>query len=582
MSTINIRQINGVVRTSEPVWSNLERLAEAASVWFTYDTHNGVYAWVINEAGDTVQSITEADIIGPIQISGSGLNNLYNSAEIEYPRSDLNDQPHYVTLNLPDSLRNQYEPDNKLQITSEFINNQPQAEYVAMVTLKQTRLDRTVTIVMDYSKINLQAGDIIDITSDTYGWISKEFRIMRVREIEGDDGSLRLEFSCTEYDDTIYDGTWDNFLVGGAPGIRAIGAIGQPATPTIAITTINSLPAQAVTTTVPSGVVDRVQFWAGNVLITGNVGNTDFNLVGSLASTDAASFTAGANVVFTTTSLADGTWAWKSRGTNGGGTGPFSNVSANVDYVRGQAPDLIIEGTPTVNITGVPVFPVIDLDWQGSTLDGIQYTGNSVYQPMIGTSDVYMLGVKGSIANVAASLPTGATTLIIDTSTTAVASRDKIRTITGNATANIGIATYAASAPWNQTEYNANGFAGLNWTSWVHQNGVKDQESLLSNASVISSSGVSVYDISTLASTHVYALGYSTTIVPNYPGDFTVQTDPISGISRSTFLVPFVGNTVIQDNIANSTPVYQYPGKTGSIALTTAATDAQGKVRIEK
>jgi hypothetical protein len=80
----------------------------------------------------------------------------------------------------------------------------------------------------------------------------------------------------------------------------------------------------------------------------------------------------------------------------------------------------------------------------------------------------------------------------------------------------------------------------------------------------------------------VYALGYSTTIVPDYPGDFSIQTDPISGISRSTFTVPFVGNTVIQDSVANSTPVYEYPGKTGSITLTTAAADAQGKVRIEK
>jgi hypothetical protein len=582
MSTVNIRQINGVVRTSEPVWSNLERLAEAASVWFTYDTHNGVYAWVINEAGDTVQSITEADIIGPIQISGSGLNNLYNSAEIEYPRSDLNDQPHYATVNLPDSLRNQYEPDNKLQITSEFINNQPQAEYVAMVTLKQSRLDRTVTIVMDYSKINLQAGDIIDITSDTYGWISKEFRIMRVREIEGDDGSLRLEFSCTEYDDTIYDGTWDNFLVGGAPGIRAIGAIGQPATPTIAITTINSLPAQAVTTTVPAGVVDRVQFWAGNVLITGNVANTDFNLVGSLASTDAASFTAGANVTFTTTSLADGTWAWKSRGTNGGGTGPFSDVSANVEYVRGQAPDLIIEGTPVVNITGVPVFPVIAMDWNGSIFDGVFYTGNSVYQPVIGTTDVFMLGVKGSIANVAASLPPGATTLIIDTSTSAVVSRDNIEIITGNATANIGIAVYLSTAVWDQTEYNANGFAGLNWTDWVWQDSIKDQDRLLGNAALMTVAGVSSYDLSALASTHVYALGYSTTIVPNHPADFTLQVDPISGITGATFVVPFVGNTVIGDATGLDTAVFQYPGKTGNITVVSAAKLTQAKIRIEK
>lgn len=580
MPSINIRQINGVVRTSEPVWSNLERLAEAASVWFTYDTHNGVYSWVINEAGDTVASITEADIIGPIQISGSGLTNLYNSVEIEYPRSDLNDQPHYVTLNLPDNLRNQYEPDNKLQITSEFINNQPQAEFVAMVTLKQSRLDRTVTIIMDYSKISLQAGEIIDITSPTYGWISKEFRIMRVREIEGDDGSLRLEFSCTEYDDTIYDGTWDNFLVGGAPGIRAIGAIGQPQTPTIAITTINSLPAQAVTTTVPSGIVDRVQFWAGNVLITGNVGNTDFNLVGSLASTDAASFTAGANVVFTTTSLADGTWAWKSRGTNGGGTGPFSTVSANVEYVRGQAPDLIIEGTPTVNTAGTAVFSVIDMDWRGSIADGIVYSGNSVAEPVIYTSDVFMLGVNGTVANVAASLPQGTRSLIADTSVGAVVRKNIMQSILNDATANIGIAVYAAAADWNQATYNANGFAGLNWTSWVHQHSIKDQGNSITGNALMTTSGLSVYDIPSPSNTRVYATGYSTTIVPD-DSDFTTTTDPISGISYSTFLVPFVGNTTIEDQTGN-TSVYQYPGKTGNILPIASALYSQGRIRFDK
>ena len=337
MPVLNARQINGVVRTSEPVWSNLERLAEAASVWFTYDTHAGVYAWVINEAGNSVASISEADIIGPIQISGSGLTNLYNAVEVEYPRNDMNDQPHYATLNLPDGLRNAYEPDNKLQMSSEFINNQPQAEYVGMVTLKQSRLDLTVTIVMDYTKINLQAGDIIDITSNTYGWTAKEFRIMRVRELEGDDGSLRLEFSCTEYDDTIYDGTWDNFLVAGQPGIRAMGSIGQPGTPTATVISVNAIPSMQVTSTIPSGIVDRMQFWAGNVLATGNVANTAFNLVGTMASTDANAFVTGNTVTFSTNSLSDGTYAWKTRGVNINGTGPYSNVSANIAFASGNA-----------------------------------------------------------------------------------------------------------------------------------------------------------------------------------------------------------------------------------------------------
>lgn len=376
MPTLNANEINGVVRTSEPVWSNLERLSEASTAWFTYNTHNGLYGHVINEAGNSVASITEADIIGPIQISGSGLTNLYNAIEIEYPRNDMRDQPHYATLQLPTELRNEYEPDNTLQISSEFINNQPQAEHYGMITLKQSRLDLTVTIVMDYTKINLQAGDIIDITSSTYGWTNKEFRIMRVREIEGDDGSLRLEFSSTEYDDTIYSGTWNNFLVAGESNIRSIGAIGTPGTPTIVLTTKNSLPAQTVTTTVPEGVVDRMQFWAGNVSITSNVANTNFNLVGSVASTNANAFTQSGNVVFTSTGLTDGTWAWKTRGVNGDGVGPYSTVSSNVSYVRTQVTDAIGNSTGLLDGAGNAIATLLAV---GTVIKGLDtfLNGNS-------------------------------------------------------------------------------------------------------------------------------------------------------------------------------------------------------------
>jgi hypothetical protein len=337
MPVINTRKINGLVRTTEPVWSNIERLSEACTAWYTYDTHAGVYAWTINEAGNSIAAISEADIIGPIQISGTGLTNLYNSVEMEYPNADIRDQPEYFRNNLTPGVRNEYEPDNTLQMSNEFINNQMQAEYVATVTLRQSRLDKTVVIVMDYTKINLQAGDIIDITSPTYGWTAKEFRIMRVREIEGDDGSLRLEFTCSEYDDSIYPDSVSEFIVGGAPGIRSLGAIGTPGTPTANIISINAIPSIQVTSTVPEGIVDRMQFWAGNVLITGNVANTNFNLVGSVASTNANAFVANTNVVFSTNSLSDGTYAWKTRGINISGTGPYSNASANITFASGNA-----------------------------------------------------------------------------------------------------------------------------------------------------------------------------------------------------------------------------------------------------
>jgi hypothetical protein len=350
MATLDYRfRINGLAQTSDSVWENLEAMAEACSTWVTYDTHSGRYAVIINDVGNSVASLTEANILGSMQIAGSGLDNLYNQVEVEYFKAEIRDQPYYYKLSLPGSLRNQYEPDNNLQISNKFINNDVQAQLIGSRTLRQSRLDKTVTILTDYTFIHLQAGDIIDITSDTYGWTAKLWRIMRVREVEGDDGSLRIEFTLIEYDADVYsEEDISEFLSDGVPGIRSITAIGIPGTPTVTVANLNSLPTQSVTSTCPEGIVERMQFWAGNVAATGNVANTEFYLYGVVASTDAASFTAGDSVTYDNNSLPSGTWVWKTRGTNALAVGPFSNESANTDYVRNLAPDKLFNDTDVI------------------------------------------------------------------------------------------------------------------------------------------------------------------------------------------------------------------------------------------
>lgn len=561
MPVVNIRQVNGVVRTSEPVWSNLERLAEACTSWFTYDVHTGLYSWVINEAGNSTASLSEADIIGPIQISGSGLNNLYNSIEIEYPNTDIRDQPHYVRLELPSDLRNAYEPDNTLQVTSEFINNQPQAEYSAMVNLKQSRLDRTITINMDYTKINIRAGDIIDVTSPTYGWSNKEFRVMRVREIEGDDGSLRLEFSCSEYDDTIYDGTWAEFLVGGAPGIISIGSIGKPGTPTIETVTVDSLPAQAVTTTIPTGIVDRMQFWAGNVAITGNVNNTAFDLYGTVASTDAASFTTGANVTFTTTSLRDGDWVWKTRGLNVNGVGQFSDLSGNVQYTRLQAPDVIKIGTPLVNANGeitVSTQTMGQFAFVNFPADAMYFTGNAQYKGLIYTSDAYMAGIGTKVANIGNIVaPATKASMTVNLSSTATTD------FRGVLTPHAGTAIYYSIAPWNGNTYANSGFAGLSWSSWNLIGLSLDSIDSLGGNVRFSTSTDTAINLEGKEG-NVIAFGISSTLIPTAWANIIPTIDPDSGVPKINYTKGFSGNTVIFDAGPNT---YQTPGITAANTL---------------
>jgi len=559
MPTQQIRVINGVVRTSEPVWQNIERLSEASVAWFTYDVHTGLYSWVINQAGNSVASITEADIIGPIQISGSSLTNQYNSVEVEYPNTEIRDQPHYARIELPQYLRNAFEPDNTLQMTSEFINNQPQAEHLAMITLKQSRLDRSVTINMDYTRINLRAGDIIAITSDTYGWTAKEFRIMRVREVEGNDGSLILEFQLTEYDDTIYDGDFSQFLVGGAPGIRSLGSIGQPGQPTVTLTTVDSLPAQSVDSTVPAGVVDRMQFWAGNVSITGNVNTTEFDLVGTVAPPNANGFTAGDTATFVTTSLRDGTWTWKTRGINTVGTGPFSLLSGNTQYSRNQAPDVIKVGTPIVNANGTTIAGSTANSYQftfsSAPLDLIQFNGNGVYKGLIYTADAHMCGVGTQVANVSRIVaPASNCALTISHNTT-------LLTDAKNATGTkFGVALYWSQATWNESVYANSGFAGLSWSNWKLIGLSLDSGNYLSGNMRVTTSTNSIFD-NTNRTGNIIAFGVSGAVLPQNWIDIVPSPDPNTGVPTINYTVGFSGNTVIfdaQGGVGNG--VYQFPG----------------------
>ena len=563
MPVVNARLVNGVVRTSEPVWSNLERMAEAMTSWFTYDTHSGLYSWVINEAGNVVTggSLTEADIIGPIQISGSGLTNLYNSVEIEYPSANLRDQPHYVRIELPTTLRNAYEPDNTLQMTSEFLNNQPQAMAMADITLRTSRLDRTVVIVMDYTKINLRAGDIISVTSDTYGWTAKEFRIMRVREIEGDDGSLRLEFTCSEYDDTIYEGDISEFLVGGAPGIRSIGAIGTPGTPTIVVANVESLPTQAVTSTVPSGVVDRFQFWAGNLAVTGNINSTTFDLVGTMTPLNANAFTAGESVTYTNATLNDGTWVWKTRGVNINGTGPYSNVSGNVAYVRNQAPDVILQNTKYVDAFGNTVLPFENGTTRFSTApDVYEYTANGTYYGAIFTTNEMMIAMNGNVSEVRYSFPDNTTPYIQGETTSAAIVNKAYPLATGNVT-ELGLSTWINAAEWNSATYANTGFSGLNWGNWIAVSALKDEYSALpGNSAAMTLRSDFVAPNVFAGNVLIFAFGYSSTLVP-LVSDYANVYDPWNNSYVQSCSVPYSQRTIIYNS---NSATYEIPGTTGT------------------
>jgi hypothetical protein len=198
----NFFSINGAIDTSKSVIDNLNDIATAAGAFLTYDVAEGKWAVVINTTGSSVATFTDSNIIGNIDISGTGLTELYNSATIQFPNKDLRGATDYVDVKVDDSELYENEIENRLNFTIPLINDSAQAQYIATTELKQSRIDKIINFRTDYSYLGLKAGDLIDITNTAYGYTNKIFRVVKVEE--DDSENLTLSISALEYDATIY------------------------------------------------------------------------------------------------------------------------------------------------------------------------------------------------------------------------------------------------------------------------------------------------------------------------------------------------------------------------------------------
>lgn len=206
MSTINQFRINGVIDTSQNVLSNMILLAQSSGCWVTYDAGTGKWSVILKQPGTSVKSFDDSNMIGEINISSSGINEIFNIAEVTFPNKDLDNTTDYVLATIPDADRFQNELDQKLTINFSTINNGAQAQLIAAHDLKQSRFDKVVDFKTDYTSLGeVKAGDIIDITSSMYGFDQKLFRIIQVTETDTDDGQLIISISASEYDSSIYD-----------------------------------------------------------------------------------------------------------------------------------------------------------------------------------------------------------------------------------------------------------------------------------------------------------------------------------------------------------------------------------------
>jgi hypothetical protein len=268
-------RINGPLDTGIDCLTNLQNLVDACDSWLQYSEITGKWKVVINKAynqspgAQTINdlySVTSSNLVGGIDISPVDLNGTFNQLEVQYPDVNIKDQTNYAYIDLfteYPTLISANEPINKLIVQNQLVNNFVQAKFIGIRRLLQSREDLIIDLQLDYSGIQLEAGDVIKVTLAEYGWTNKLFRVSAVIEEKFADGSLGAKIQAFEYNDTIYDNNLNitDFIPADNTGLTDPNIISKPPAPIVVPNVSGTLNFLDITGNVPNvGLVMSLDF----------------------------------------------------------------------------------------------------------------------------------------------------------------------------------------------------------------------------------------------------------------------------------------------------------------------------------
>jgi hypothetical protein len=241
-------RVNGPLDTANPCLTNLQFLADSCDSWVQYTETTGKWRIVPNKPYtgtlSSLYNVNDDVLLGGIQINPIDLNDTYNQVEVAYPNTNVKDQTDYQIVDLTDpttawyanfnSVLSPNEAVNRLNISLPLVNNAVQAKYLAVRRLLQSREDLVISCVLDYSGIQIDAGDVIRVNHNSYGWTDKLFRVSSVNEVQDQEGNLLASIEAFEYNGDIYD---DNAILDFIPadntGLTDPNVISPPCPPTV-------------------------------------------------------------------------------------------------------------------------------------------------------------------------------------------------------------------------------------------------------------------------------------------------------------------------------------------------------------
>lgn len=204
-------RFDGTLDTTRSIMDNLQSMSSSCDCLLKYNEIQGKWGVITQSPTYTIaMDLNDSNMVSTIQISPLDIAGSYNVIECKFPDNSNQDAFNSSTFDLAQIdplLLYPNEPVNKQSVSLPLVNNDVRAQYIATRLLKASREDLQVQVTINFEGIQLEAGDIVTITNANYGWVAKEFRVMKITEDFESNGAVTAKLILTEFTPSIYDDT---------------------------------------------------------------------------------------------------------------------------------------------------------------------------------------------------------------------------------------------------------------------------------------------------------------------------------------------------------------------------------------
>lgn len=261
-------KFNGTLDTNTKIMVNIQNMADSCDCLIKYNEILSLWGVIVQSNVNTVvMDINDSNMVSALSISPIDLANSFNIIEVKFPDNSNKDSFNSATFDLSiinPSLMFPNEPVNKQSVSLMLCNNNVQAQFTANRFLEAAREDLQLQVDINYTGIQLEAGDIVTVTNSNYGWVAKLFRIGKIVEKFSDSGQITAGLTLMEFNPAVYDdANITQFTPAPNTGLGNPSIFGVVPAPVISTTypTITN-PAFSVTVTTSSaGIIQYAEIW---------------------------------------------------------------------------------------------------------------------------------------------------------------------------------------------------------------------------------------------------------------------------------------------------------------------------------